>query len=865
LPGVLLVYNNTRASPSSNIGYRTLMYSIRKLYQQSKRTSTWGPDHRMSPRSSTTGLGMWLGCLAQTGSVDNLLALHTQLIQSGMGDSPGTVQSPRRLFPRGRTPWSTLPAPKTASLCRYVPNKTVQRRKYDLEDYEQDSSDDGSLSSNGTVLMAASPILDLPDPDSWSPLEYCYPVDQACTPYPAHHVDENLGDVSSQICASRPGTTSIAPDDAITSPSYHTQTTPRKVRINSKPEFCGAEPKLELKVTQSLPNLREASNQFGLEHECPTRSEDAIYLISSWDASVQLYTNATMSQKGKIKIHHHVHLSVTFPKQKIDTARICLNLIITNGVQGKHTHHLEAGHSSLYLDDGVSAIPSSEPAKAEIEIIRNINDMERPMDLYFTMSHSTSDHSNSMQVLPSFRPSNGKVLSESVSLREPDAPLIMKTKARSLYSTWKATPHPLSKVARFERIDTPPLYPLGLRDDLRIEIIENAAVKFQSLNALAATDVVWNFDIEIQQLLGMALECRMSLYLEVEKNSNRLLTIDPHGWIPTLFLVDGGLATEQAAEWRQIDGQLVLFKQAHMLLGPIKLELNWQEPLDTALSNGECPCELFLPRVLDHEVLRGSLKFQDIGTVFLTQPGAKDHIELESGTYLPTMHKEHRLYLNRNPKSLDAPRQLPGLSPIPEGVEADSDGASADSTVAADTDSGNSFITAINDEAAQRGSQPSLGPIPDLEANNDPDGSENSHQDKNGPRGLGDIGWIPTLVFLIITVMILGSMWQLRIPFPPELPDGDSVGNVPDIRLSHDVENLTYPPVTPLGNPRLSNKVEDLGPRVASENLGLGLETLTDAMIAGTESYGLAEDEVGGWRWWRDKFDYTFGWTGPGS
>lgn len=775
-----------------------------------------------------------------------------------MGVPSCTVQSPRRLFPPQRTIWSTLDSPKTASLGLYLPDEPLQRTEHDIEDYEQDCNDDGRSTSSGTVKVGAWSSSDLPDPNSWLPLEDCYPIEQPCTPYLLHHREEKLADVSHQTCPNTSGITPTARDDNFTSPSYYTkQTTQRKVRINSKPEFCGSEPNLGLKVTQSLPNLREASNKFELEFGDPTRLEGAFYRISSWDATIQLYTNATRSQKGEIKIHHHVHLSVTIPKQEIDIARICLNLIVTHGLRGNHTRHLEAGHSSLYLDDESSAIPTSEPAKAEIEIVRNVCDMERPLDLYFALSYPASSHDDSMQVLPSFRPSNGKVLSESIFLREPDAPLILKSKARSLYSTWKATPHPLSKVTQFDRIDTPPLYPLGLRDDLRIEVVENAAVRFQSLTALTATDVVWNFDIKIQQLLGMALECRMSLYLEVQRANNRLVTINPHGWIPTFFLVDGGLATEQTAEWRQLDGQLTLFKHAHMLPGPIKLELNWQEPQDINRSNDNNPYELLLPRVLDREVLGGRLTCKNTGAAFLKNPGVKDHFELESDTYLPTMHKEYRLYLNRTPKANNVLGQLPSLSPIPEGVEANNESASADSYVATDTGSDQSFITSPEGGVAELGSQPSLGPVPDLEANNDPDGRGNIYQDGAESQGFDRIGWFQTLLFVIMTVLVLWLVGKVPNPFSRELRAGDNIGNLPDYRLSHKVEDLAYAPLMELP---LSHKVEDLGPR---GDESLGLETLTDSMIAGTESYGIGEGEDGGWRWWRDAFDYAFGWPGP--
>lgn len=853
MPAILRVYINTEASASSLIGYRTLMYSLRKVYQISKQPGTWGSDLQMSQISSTMGLGMWHRSMAHVRSIDGLAALHTRSTRSNLGETPCTIQSPRRLFPENRTPWATSNVPKTASLCRYLPDETLQRIECGIDNYEQDWDDDGRSTSSGTVKMGAWSNPDLPDPNTWLPLEDCYPIEQPRTPHLLLHLDEKMGDVSHRMNPKTSETTPTGLDDAFTTPSYYTkQTAQRKVRISSKPKICGPEPVLGFKATQSLPNLREALK---LEFGDPTPLEGAICRISSWDASVQLYTNATMSKKGEVKIQYHAHLSVTIPKQEIDTARICLNLIVTHGLRGNHTRHLEAGHSSLYLDDEPSATPSTEPAKAEIEIIRNVCDMERPLDLYFASSYPTSDHIKNMQVLPSFRPSNGRVLSESVFLREPDAPLTMKTKARSLYSTWKATPGSLNKVTQFERIDTPPLYPLGLRDDLRVGIMENAAVEFQSLNALASTDVVWNFDIEIQQLLGMALECRMSLYVEVQRASNRLVTIDSHGWIPTFFLVDGSLATEQVGEWRQLDGQLTLFKQAHMVPGPIKLELNWQGPPTMAYSECKSPYKLLLPSVLDHEVLGGSLRCKTIGTVFLTNPGARDDFELESDTKLPTMHKEYRLYLNRKPTAQNAPVQLPRLSPIPEHVEANNYSTSADSHVTANTGSDQSIITSAEDQGAI--SQPSLGLIPDLEANDDPDGRENLHQDRTESRATDSVGWFRTLLLLFVAAMVVWLIWPLRMLFPPELRDGDRIGHLPNPRLSHEVETLAY---APLENLRLSHGVEDLGPRGVED---LGLETLTDSMIAGTESYGTEEGEVAGWRWWRDVFDYTFGWPGP--
>jgi len=810
------------------------MYSLRTLYELSKQARQSGSDHRMLPISSTTGLGMWFQSVAQVRSIDTLGAVHKRSIRPKLGDPPYTIRSPRRLFPQRRT-----------SLCRYLPPKTLQTTDFDAENYEQDCSDDGSSSSSGTVKMGALSKLDLPDPNSWLPLADCYPVEQPCTPYLLHHIDEKMEGVPYQLCPSTPATVSSGLDDAFTSPSYYTnKAAQRKVRIDSKPKVCGSGPNLGLKTTQSLPNLREASHRSELESADPTHLEGVICQINEWDASVQLYTVAALSPKGRIEIHHHARISVRIPKQEIETERICLNLVVTHGLHGTHTRHLEAGHSSLYFDDEPFSLPSSKPANAEIEIIRNVCDIERPLDLYFASSYPTSEDHTDMQVLPSFRPSNGRVLSESVFLGEPVAPLVMKTKARSLYSTWKATPHPLSKVTQFERIDTPPLYPLGLRDDLRIAIMELSAVKFQSLGMLAATDVVWNFDIKIQQLPGTELECRMSLYLEVGMASNRLMTIDSHGWIPKFFLVDGSLATEQIAEWRHLGAQLTLFKQAHMLPGPMKLELNWQEPPDMTRSNGNKPYELLLPRVLDREVLGGSLTCKNIRAAFLANSGTKDHFELESDAYLPTMHKGYRLYLNRKPKVPNLPGHQPTLSPISEGLEANND-----------TGSDQSFVTSPENRMAESNPETSFGPSPDLEANNDPPGGESPHEAGTESPQTGGLGWLRTVLFVIIMAAVLGNIWMVHTSWLPELGDFGTIDIMPASYHSHKVKNLTY---VPAEDSRFSHEVEELGPR-GDENLGL--DTLTDSMIAGTESY--EEEEDGGWRWWRDTFDHTFGWPGP--
>lgn len=726
-----------------------------------------------------------------------------------------------------------MQTPNIPSIRDYWSDKTFQSNQPDAYLNQQDCSDDGSSSSSGTVKMGA--LSSLEDFDSWMPPRESYHPDELCIPSLLHHIEEETAEVIQGDPSGTQNATSSSLKDAEFSPSYCTKGTPQpRVRIDSKPLLCNFGSTLRSETTQSLPNLRGAANVFesGLaDQTCP---EGTVCRIDAWDASVQLFVNAVLSPKGQIEIHHHAHLTVTISEQEINGAQICFGLVVMNGPRGNFTRHLEAGHSSLFFNEEPSSSAALQPARAEIEVIRNRHDLEKPLDLYFFSSYPTSDHDNDPQVLPSVRPSRGRVLSESIYLSEPVSPLIMETTARSLYSTWKASQHPLSHVTQFKRIDMPPLYPLGLRDDLRIKVMEIPPVEFAPLKGLAATEIVWDFETKVQQLPGIPLTCHMSLFVEVSTTSSRIVTFDSHGWIPQFFLVDGRLATEKAAEWRQLDGQLTLFRQVHMVPGPIKLELTWQEPPNAPSSNGNDPYELLLPRVLDREVAGGRLMCKDI-TVFLINTGTRDQetpLEVGAATGLPTMHKGYKVFLNRMRNPRRPSERTPLLSPIAEGVEANDD-----------TNSVEACVFAPVSESPIAESDPDS--TPDLEANNGdgPAGDHDPDQTGHKSRRSGEIGWPRIFVFIVMMFFLLISLGMWRPGWPSGgLRDGLKNGSLDDSRLSHDVVDLG----------RRIDPVEDLG-----------LGTLTDSMIAGTESYGSEEEKEEGGNLWRDLFDYALGWPGP--
>ena len=335
--------------------------------------------------------------------------------------------------------------------------------------------------------------------------------------------------------------------------------------------------------------------------------KDTAHPIDSWESSVKLCTNFSNHHDGRIQINHHARMTVIVPKLYIAAERTKLSIIVSNGIRGKREMLLGPGQYSLFFQEDLSSADTTCSKEGEIVIVRDTCDLDLPVNLYLTLTYHLRDPQFMVALLPTFRPRKGGTLSEVVALTHPSPPLAMKPLSRGDLSTWKEVACSFAHATYFERVDMPRLYPKGFKDHIRIKIWIPSPVFFNCLDSLQPCDLVWNFDMTVEEIIGGTIECDMRFSVQVGE-ADRLVSIDPHGWAPKYFVIDGRLATEQAGEWRENEkGLLTLFRRSGMVRGPIQLETHWQEPSDFASSNHRNTLDLPLPRVTDLKVVGGGL------------------------------------------------------------------------------------------------------------------------------------------------------------------------------------------------------------------------------------------------------------------
>ena len=328
--------------------------------------------------------------------------------------------------------------------------------------------------------------------------------------------------------------------------------------------------------------------------------------VVTWTCTVKLSTVATVTGNGRLHVHHLAVLSVIMPKKELHAEKISLSIVVTNALRNDHKRRLGPGQYSLLFKEDDCQPGFFLRKGAELVIIRDSCDLENPLNLYFAFTYP-SPGDFFMASLPTFRPKEGRSVSEVVFIAEPLPPLNMRTFTRDPLSSWKLCHHPVSQVTCYERTDLPRLYPGGFQDDIQIRLLELDPVPFQALGTSIFPGVVWNLDMTVHELPGGLVEFRLSFFLEVGAGT-ALVSLVPHGWVPRYFIVDGRVATEKGGEcWKNKEGHITIFKQAHMAPGPILVETYWQGPPKRDKLDCYSTDSSQLPRVADRKVLGGSM------------------------------------------------------------------------------------------------------------------------------------------------------------------------------------------------------------------------------------------------------------------
>ena len=343
------------------------------------------------------------------------------------------------------------------------------------------------------------------------------------------------------------------------------------------------------------------------EQGCPDVSA---FEIATFDCTVKLSTVATVTSNGNLHVNHLVLLSVIAPMEESGSLKVGLSFLVTNALHENCIHSLGASQSSILFKQDVSQPGLFPHEGAELIVVRHRCDVEKPISLYFAFIYP-SPCPSVMTSLPTFRPKEGRSLSELVLIAEPLPSLSIKTFINDPLSSWKLCDHPLSEVTCYERIDLPRLYPAGFKDDIQMRLVKLAPVRFQTLGDSSLSSVVQKLEITVYDRPGEQMECGMSFVLEIGATT-ALVSLDPHGWEPRYFIVDGRVATQKGEEcWIDKEGHITIFRNAHMASGPIMVETYWQGPPKQGKLDDHSPVYLLLPRVMDRKVLGGKLTCQD--------------------------------------------------------------------------------------------------------------------------------------------------------------------------------------------------------------------------------------------------------------
>ena len=463
-------------------------------------------------------------------------------------------------------------------------------------------------------------------------------------------------------CTSSPST-SQSPSRRYTLPTSNKHSSPRKVRWDPQAKLYEAGNRLGKVTTKSLPNLRESSSGSDTaldEQLCPPPKsivqnihDERVLPIYKWDMSGQLYTAVNLSPEGKLQIYHGYRMSLFIPKPLTSTKRVSFCLVISGVLQDNCTRIIPSGEESLCFDETFDP-RISEYHEAEITILRDAADLEKSLNLYFHLTMSKVDPKlGYIAALPNFRPQSGKVKSESVFVAEPLPPLTLKFEPTGALNTWKFMQPEMDRLVYLERTELPKLFPEGLKDSVRIRILQAQPTRFRLLEAIGKAEAIWNFHVNVQQPSGSGIECLMHLTLHVG-DASTLLTIKPHGWLPKYSLIDGFLATQAGGEWVDVDGAMVLLKQSWMTEGPLHISITWAVPSITASDSDYCSRELLVPSILHRHILGGTINCKGVGVAYLTNSnlGLDSHcLDPDVQAPLPDLRHGYRLYVLCNPRA----------------------------------------------------------------------------------------------------------------------------------------------------------------------------------------------------------------------
>ena len=424
---------------------------------------------------------------------------------------------------------------------------------------------------------------------------------------------------------------------------------PRQWSQRSDSSEMAANPKL-LPI-ESHQHSAQEEYTYGATYE-QGRPDVSAFEIGTFDCTVKLSTVATVTSDGKLHVNHLVLLSIIMPMQESGRLKVGLSFLVTNALHENCIRSLGANQSSILFKQDVSQLGSFPREGAELVVVRDRCDIEKPISLYFAFTYPSPCQSVTTS-FPTFQPKEGRSLSELVFIAEPLPSLSMKTSINDPLSSWKLCDHPLSQVTCYERIDLPRLYPTGFKDDIQMRLVKLAPVRFRTLGDSSLSSVVQKLEIIVYDRPGEQMECGMSFVLEIGA-AKALVSLDSHGWEPRYFIVDGRVATEKGGEcWIDEEGHITILRNAHVAPSPLMVETYWQGSPRQGKLDGHSTIYLPLPRVMDRKVLGGKLTYQDNESKKFGQRNSSSSSIVTSIVLLDHLGEKRRMH-----DSADATRTL---------------------------------------------------------------------------------------------------------------------------------------------------------------------------------------------------------------
>lgn len=346
-----------------------------------------------------------------------------------------------------------------------------------------------------------------------------------------------------------------------------------------------------------------------------------VHYVSSWDCAVKLYSVISSDGDERIQIEHFASLLCVPPSKDYFEDIVSFALVVSHGLSSGGSYDLKASEGLIRHNQYPYGREASEHDKhtAKIVVHRKFKDFGKALSICFKCSYP--NHEDVSIALPTFRPLFGKVLSEKIWLAKPPPPKTVQRCQRTFLSSWRFTERLVGRIRLmcFDRIRLPPTFPKGFKDNVVIKITHLHPVRFVGLERLDCSnrsihpyDVVQSAETTIYNVFGGALECRMSLELQVGE-VQPLVKIDICDWIPIYSIVGSRLSSELVGEWREIGKRQVgLFRQRWMNVGQrLGVEMCWRQTAQFHDSrydrNSTAMLECELPKIVDKQVLGGRL------------------------------------------------------------------------------------------------------------------------------------------------------------------------------------------------------------------------------------------------------------------